>query len=310
MIKYLTHNTIDKNRWDDCICKSLNRRVYAFSWYLDAVCPGWDALVEDDYTSVFPLTHNRKWGISYLFQPFFAQQLGLFSQYPVTAERLNLFIRAIPGSFKFVEIQLNAMNNFEVTGGKTKQRVNHELDISAGFEELAAKFAQNTKRNIRKSEEMNVRPGSNIGVDELIELFSENFGKKEGKLQPRHYKALRNLIVYCQNHGLGHIRSIVDKNGSLSAAAFFLFDEMHVYFLFAASSEQARENGAMFALISQFLAENAGKYSILDFEGGNDPNLGRFYKSFGAAEVGYPALYMNRLPKVMTRLLYFAGKRG
>jgi hypothetical protein len=71
---------------------------------------------------------------------------------------------------------------------------------------------------------------------------------------------------------------------------------------------EARENGAMFLLIDRFLSEHAGKSLKLDFEGGNDPNLGRFYKSFGAAEVPYPAIQINRLPMIAGKALYFARK--
>ena len=66
MIHYLKHHRIDKARWDRCISKAVNSRVYACSWYLDLVCPGWEALVEEDYTSVFPLTSRWK-GIYYLY---------------------------------------------------------------------------------------------------------------------------------------------------------------------------------------------------------------------------------------------------
>ena len=79
MINYFRHTQINKNRWDDCIGRSLNRRVYAFSWYLDLVCPGWDAMIENDYERVFPLTHHQKWRVSYLAQPYVTQQLGIFS---------------------------------------------------------------------------------------------------------------------------------------------------------------------------------------------------------------------------------------
>ena len=308
MINYLNHTGIDKHRWDDCISKSLNRRVYAFSWYLDVVCPGWSALIEDDYSIVFPLTQNRKWGINYLFQPYFAQQLGLFSVNPLTKEHVTCFIKAIPLKFKFLEIQLNSMNNFEKGDYESTQRVNHELNIASGYEELSGRFAQNTRRNIRKSKELKVMLSHKVGVDELIELFRENFGSKEGKLQAMHYQTLRKLIVHCQEHDLGYILGAFDETGVLSAAAFFLFDDAKVYFLFAASAPLARENGAMFFLINHFLGENAGKHLVLDFEGGNDPNLGRFYKSFGAEEVFYPALRINRLPKAINRLLYFTRK--
>ena len=52
MIKYLTHNNIDKTRWDECIRRSFNGNIYAWSWYLDIVHPQWEALIENNYERV------------------------------------------------------------------------------------------------------------------------------------------------------------------------------------------------------------------------------------------------------------------
>jgi len=308
MIQYLRHSEIDKPRWDECIINAVNGRVYGYSWYLDVVCPGWEALIEDGYASVFPLTQNRKWGIRYLYQPYFSQQLGLFSTMQINTGDVERFLSAIPVAFGFAEVQLNSMNNFPLEGFDVTQRVNHELNIAMDYAAISGRYAQNTRRNIRKSAEMNLSVGRETATGALVELFRENFGKKEGKLLPVHYMIINKLINYCLEHRLGYISGVCDSSGTLCAAAFFLFDRGHVCFLFAASAPQARENGAMFRLIDHFLAEHAGKYGILDFEGGNDPNLGRFYKGFGAEEVIYPAIRINRLPGTISRLLYFARK--
>jgi hypothetical protein len=84
MITYLTHKEIDFEKYDRCIDLSLNGIVYAYSWYLDMVTDDWDILVEDDYKSVMPLPKRKKFGIHYIYQPFFVQQLGVFSVVPVT----------------------------------------------------------------------------------------------------------------------------------------------------------------------------------------------------------------------------------
>jgi hypothetical protein len=308
MINYLTHNQVDKSRWDDCIGRSQNRRVYAFSWYLDLVCPGWDALVQDDYASVFPLTHNRKWMISYLFQPYFAQQLGVFSSDTIQESLVAGYIRAIPRRYRFVDIQLNSMNRCDGGDGEKILRMNYECDLAAPYEELVGRYPENTRRNIGKANKAGITLNRTTGVDELISLFRDNFGKKEGKLKDCHYAALRQIILHGLNSKAGYILGAGAKEGPLSASAFFLFDHTRVYFLFAASSPEARTNGAMFLLIDRFIAENAGTGLLLDFEGGNDPNLGRFYKSFGALEVPYQGLRINRLPRVAESLLYFVRK--
>ena len=308
MINYLRHNQIDKIRWDDCISRSLNRRVYAFSWYLDIVSPGWDALVEDDYASIFPLTCKSKWFIPYVAQPFFTQQLGLFSPKTQSEARVCEFVRAIPHKFRFAEIHLNSKNSYPESEGETTLRLNYELDLTPVYEELAAKYVQNTRRNLKKAVEGGVTLNRNTGVDELISLFHDNFGKKEGKLRKENYSTLRQLIQHGLENNMGYILGSDNKQGVLSAGAFFLFDHLRVYFLFAASNPEARENGAMFFLIDRFIAERSGSNHVLDFEGGNDPNLGRFYKGFGALEAPYPALRINRLSKVAARGLYFMRK--
>ena len=308
MIHYLRHIQIDKNRWDECISASINRKVYAFSWYLDLVCPGWDAMIEDDYVSVFPLTHHHKWAISYLFQPYFTQQLGIFSPDVLPESLVSEYIRAIPCRFRFVEIQLNSTNRFAGGEGKTAMRVNHELDLVPAYEKLAGKYSQNTRRNLQKALEAGITLTRSIGVDELIALFRENYGRKEGKLKDVNYATLRRLMVHGLDNNLGYITGAYTKQEILSAGAFFLFDQSRAYFLFAASAPEARENGAMFLLIDRFIAENAGTKLILDFEGGNDANLGRFYKSFGAIEVDYQALRIYRFSKVAERGLYFVRK--
>ncbi|MEI7492056.1 MAG: GNAT family N-acetyltransferase [Bacteroidota bacterium] len=299
MISYLKHYEIDKARWDRCISQSLDRRVYAFSWYLDIVSPAWEALVSDNYSSVFPLTPGRKAGINYLFQPYFAQQLGLFSLNPIDKEDADRFMNCIPSRFRYVDIQVTP--GF-VPGGEDTMlipRANHELDLGGTYEEIVAGFSQNTRRNIRKAMDSGVNTGRNLRPEELVRLFRENFGKREGKLNDIHYQRMEKLMATAAERGSGHVRGAFDEEGLLSSAAFFLNDGARVYFLFAASAPQARENGAMFLLIEQFIKENAGANLILDFEGGDDPNLGRFYKSFGAREILYHRVLRNRLPGLM-----------
>ena len=62
MINYLTNEQIDKSRWDDCVAHAVNGNVYAFSWYLDIVHPGWEALVEmidGNYVTIMPISPLR-----------------------------------------------------------------------------------------------------------------------------------------------------------------------------------------------------------------------------------------------------------
>ena len=107
MIKHVTHNELDKIKWDNCIDHANNTLIYAYSWFLDVVSPNWEALVYNDYEAVMPLTHKRKFLINYLYQPFFTQQLGVFSRFENQAELTRSFLVSIPTKFKYIDVNLN-----------------------------------------------------------------------------------------------------------------------------------------------------------------------------------------------------------
>ena len=62
---YIKHQDIDFKKWDATILSSAFPFVFAQSFYLNATCPNWDALIIGDYESVFPITQKIKFGFKY-----------------------------------------------------------------------------------------------------------------------------------------------------------------------------------------------------------------------------------------------------
>jgi len=308
MIRYRKHNEIDKQKWDDCILNSVNRRPYAFSWFLDIVSPGWDALEMNDYESVFPLPQKRKLGIRYIYQPYFAQQLGVFSREHLTAPLVEQFLHAIPSRFSLIHIHLNSMNKIDPGRYTVVPRLNHELDLIPAYGTLFNGYNQNTRRNLRKALDQNLSIRRRVDPDELITLFKANYGRNEGALKFRHYDTLRLLMNHCLKNTFSLTLGACLPGKTLCAGVFLLCDRDRVIYHFAASDKEARENGAMFLLIDMFIKEHAGQPLILDFEGSSDPNVARFYKGFGAKETSFSEILINRLPGKVSRMVYFLKK--
>ena len=59
MIKHIQHSDINKEEWDKALSGHQNGNVFFSSWYLDAVCERWDALVEDDYKTIMPMHYHN-----------------------------------------------------------------------------------------------------------------------------------------------------------------------------------------------------------------------------------------------------------
>ena len=298
MIQYLKHNEIDKKKWDQAIDQSANGLIYANSWYLDIVCPGWDALVEADYTTVMPLTRNKKYRVEYIYPPYFAQQLGIFSKNKITRGKVQEFLNAIPAQYKFIEANLNTQNTFDISGFKIKTNTNIELALSSSYDSLRKKFSEDNQRNIKKALKHNVRLQKGIPPAELIRIFRKNTGKKISNLGDKNYNVLLNLINTCVRKGYAEVWGAF-SDASLCAGVVWLNKGDRSIFLFSATDERAKKTGAMFYLIDQFIRENVGTNRILDFEGSNLPGLARFYKGFGSEEMVYLQVRKNNLPKIV-----------
>lgn len=296
MITYLKNDEIVKKKWDRCIDHSVNGRIYAYSWYLGAVFPEWSALIMDDYHAVFPIISNQKMGVKYAFQPVFTQQLGLFSPLLLTPELIHNFLEKLYDLFPFVDMNLNAHNQITSEKFKISYRINHELDLIEDHIILKKGYSTNTKRNIKKAQKASLSIFKNLKPEALIQLFRNNKGSKINSYSESDYQTLARLLYKLIERGRCEVWGCFDQKNELCAAASFVRDQRRFVFLFSATNEEARDNGAMSYLIDSFIESHSQSKMILDFEGSNDPNLARFYKSFGSSVVKYPYLFHNGLP--------------
>lgn len=296
MIKHLKSSDIDVQAWDRCIRESFNGLIYAYSWYLDIVHDGWEALVENDYERVMPLTGGKKYGISYLYQPYFVQQLGVFSKSLLTPQKTFEFIEHIPTVYKYYDIKLNSFNKIEKKYPSVQPNKNHLLDLINPYDKLSSRFSGQTKRNLKNSTKHKLTLMKNIKPEAIIKLFRENRGKNLSKWKTEHYTVLEKLMYSSIYKGSGTAYGVFTEFNELCAGAFFMRSKSRLIFLFSGSNELARQNSSMTFLIDAVIRENASQQIVFDFEGSNDPNLARFYKGFGAKEIFYPGLVYNNLP--------------
>lgn len=303
MIKYIKQEDINRSKWDLCVDEAFNGLIYAKSWYLDIVAEQWDALVENNYEKIFPVIYREKWGIPYLYQPVFTQQLGLFSKTLLTENSLLEFLEAIPGRFKFAEINLNTFNKIPGEKYKTSGWLTHELDLINSHANLSRNYSSNLKRNLRKAESEGLQITKSIKPEDIIQLFRQNKGKTISGLREGDYLKLTRLTYSGIYKGVASTYGVFDGSNTLCAGAIFMQSKKKSIFLFSGLNEPGRNSGAMAFLIDGYIRENQQKHLTLDFEGSNDPNLARFYKSFGSTEVRYPHIQINRLNPLLKPLV-------
>jgi hypothetical protein len=292
-IRYIKHQDINAEKWGHCIENAGNSRVYANIWHLDRTAIIWDALVWGDYEFVMPLPVRKKWGISYVYQPLFCQQLGIFPK--PTKIIAELFFQLLFEKFRYCDVHINSQNTSITTekGIEFLPRQNYLLDLKYNYKSLARSFSENTKRNIAKSGANNLHYISGIPLEEYLAFKQANLMVKVSK---KEIKKLKSIVAFGQHKGIGEIHGVYSAGNELCAAVYFCKWKNRVIYMNAASNEEGKKLGAMFFLVDNFIQTNAEKEIILDFEGSMIPGVARFYGGFGSSPETYFQLKFNRLP--------------
>lgn len=292
MIRFITGNQIDKQKWDALILKSQFPTIFAGYDFLSFASHKWGALIEDDYKTVLPLPYHKKWGISYIYTPPFISRLGVFSEKPIEEPQINDFFNAIPKQFKLVELIFNPTNQLE----NPIYHTSFSLKLDQPYLDIQKKYSENTKRNIKTALKHQLEITHDLSLDSIIQLFQENRGKKiKNGIPEHHYQVLRQLVNHAENEGKIEYYGVLDQNSTLLAGAVFLADVDRFWFWFSGRDNHYSDKRAMFYLIDQFIQHHSNSSYLLDFNGSNNPDIARFYAGFGAHSYSCPFLVKKDL---------------
>jgi len=294
-LRFVKCKNIDRKKWDACISSAYNSIVYSYSWYLDLVCGRWDAIVEDDYAAVMPLPSNTKYFITYVYQPFFCQQLGVFSSKKLDADRLHKFVDAVYDKFIYAEFNLNIFNFRSDFGSNASERVSYQLDLSPAYDRLNKFYHINTKRNIRKAASFNHQINKSISSSDFCRFVFDCWEFRSIDLPSGAKSVLERLITVGLEYGFIDLYTVAEA-GLTTAAVALLKSGYKIIMLVSAANEQARQSRAMFALIDHVIKNNCGNPMVLDFEGSMIPDVAFFYKGFGAMPACYNRIEFSKLP--------------
>jgi len=302
VLKYRPHNQIDKQKWDACVEASAQRIVYALSWYLDVVAPGWAAFIweqEEQYKAVMPVPEAHKFGIMYVLQPFFCPQLGLFT---TTEIFLDDFVQALKEKYVLISNYcfntVNYDNVDRVSDLKVKQYYTHHLQLNAEYGQIFAGYSRDRKLNLKRAQKAGLSIGESTDIKPIIKLFREDAETRiYGGVNPETYLMLERLYEELQQRGLATLLYTHTPGGEIDAGCLFITYAHKIIYIFNAASKAGRRHNGRSLMIDAVIQKYAGQPFIFDFE--SPPavaNIIRVYHGFGSKPVPYYALQLNRLP--------------
>lgn len=291
-ITRIHHQDIDFKKWDQTILDSETPFVFAQSFYLNATCPQWDALIIGDYESVFPLTHKTKFGFTYLPQPPFTSQLGAFGK--VNLEIEQLFFKYITQHYKLIDIELNISN--KIASGFITPKNTYILNYQSEY-----KFNQNTKRNINKAIDngLIVERVEDKDVISLSQKYLNPFLEGEVNLTKTTVALLDDLLKNSIESKTLYTFKVLDKNQMIKAMGHFICNGKHALYLKGTNFDKVDNSGSMHLLMKYAIEFLADKSTFFDFGGGSKQGLANFYMGFGGQVSTYSFLQVNRLPRLI-----------
>lgn len=300
-MKIVSRNQIDVEKWDRVVKSSPRFRHYYLSYYLDACSPNWKAIIEGDYEFIWPLP-IKPFPVNRVFQPLLVQQLGPVINEHFSIEKMSQALSLIQSNFWSFNIKFNDLLK-EISLGSVSKHFNVELHIPNDLETLRKGYNRNAISNLKKAEKSGLKISRcDHEFQFVIDTFKSSPRSEIKELNVAFYTDVHSIFNAFLQHGEGECY-IAELDSKRVAGLMVLKTQNRILNFFTATAREARDCGAMHALIDHVLVQNIGKNMVMDFEGSDDDNLRFFYQSFGGVERVYLQSQYSKLPSPLNKLI-------
>lgn len=290
--------------WNGFIEISPQGCVFDYSWWIDAVTEG------DFRLLIITRDNNIVFGMPLPFystkviqKPKLTQTLGILFA-PFESEKLEKILDAQKKltniALEFLEDKIKTYRMyfhcnydywlpFRWKGFKQTTRYTYRINYRdfKSYDEIAANYYSNKKRNIKKGISLNIRIEESDDFKAFFEINKETFNR-QGLEMPYTYEFFKRLDVAVNNNNRRIIFNAIYEDRVI-ARAYFVFDDNCVYYLASGVLVNYRDIRAQDFLIDHAIKYFFDKVNVFDFEGSMIENIERNFRSFGS----YPTQYFE-----------------
>lgn len=277
MIKRVSRKKLDVNKYTECLNRSVNYRIYAEVFYLDALLDNnWDCYVLNDYEAIMPLPFVKKFGFKFIVQPIYCQQLGVFHQENFSKETFQRFEKKLHRNL----VRAYAFNeeNTEMFEPKGVKRVNQILDIRQSFNIIFENTLKDRKKDFRRNDVEELKIIKETNIYKFIEIQQSNHSFTEKLDLNLFQNFLTNNSI--SNHLIQF--TLNTKDDKTLCSALVLQAKKRIILLSSARNKNIETKGGFAYLIYKIIEHFSGNQYIFDFEGSNLEGVNKFNKSFNA----------------------------
>jgi hypothetical protein len=307
--KLYSRDKIDPVLWDKFISNSPQKTIYAASGYLDAVCPGWSAIIcksGPDWIGVLPVNVERKFFQQYSLKPPWTQYLGIFFG-EITGKLhrvihlkkiiIESIILAIPPKLKLFNHNFSPQFDYFIPFNwhrfEVRPMQSYHLSLENPLNEIYHNFSKSVRSRITRAIKLNLKYIENNAIDNLVNMM---LARKI--ITADSARKLHELWKYITANSAGFVLYVTDPvSNQVYCAAAFVIDNDRVVLLASALDFRHKKTGADPFLVWKGIekAHQITGAKIFDFEGSMIRTIENHNRAFGARPVVYYNISRNNL---------------
>jgi len=282
MGKWIHQSKINRKDWDTLVKKSKFPSVFSFAYYIDATAEDWCAYIDDGFNYAIPVAFIKKLGIETVYPPFFHRAMGPVGSIDkidwedFQKELLSRFPR---GSYHFEDDYLTI---------EDKEKLVYQTLTKRNF-----KLKEIAKRNLKKFEKSDFQLKVNVDGEDLTSLIVSHLSEKLDLYNSSNSNSIFKLVKQAEMEG-SLVTVGIKKGGALVGGLLAIHSEQTILYLKGACSEEAMNQGGMYAAMNQLIESTFEKNYSFDFGGSRIEGVRFFNTRFsGSDEVYYKYTWEN-----------------
>ena len=275
--------------------------VFSQDWWLDAACgDDWDVLLDEKNGKVHAAMPLYVPCHHIVTMPHYTQTMGVWFAVEAADIKYSSLLEHRQAICKSFIDELKRFKSFfqnfsyEFTdwlpfywdGFSQTTRYTYILHGIKNLEKILSGMSQQTRRNIKKAEELSITVRRGVSVDDFLKIQALTF-ERQNKRNKQSSTVLRRMIDAAREREQGEIFGGYDKDGNLHAVAFVVWQKKSAYYIAGGGDPVLRSSGAHSLVLWDAIKHVTQYTDTFDFEGSMIPGVERFFREFGAVQTPY-----------------------
>ncbi|MEA2043454.1 MAG: hypothetical protein U9N85_13010 [Bacteroidota bacterium] len=188
-LRFVNHKAIDFEKWNRLIASSVNGRIFAYSWYLNIVAPGWDALIRGDYDLVVPLP-RKKIPVKQFVVPPYTNQLSLYSRKRIEQQEFETVFKKIREYAFLGKIESDFEYKNTIPGYRTSKKYVYQIDMVDSYENIKKNYSPKLMNRLSE-----LKKEKYSFVTSMSMLKIRDFANRQGNTLSKKSKGIFKLLV-------------------------------------------------------------------------------------------------------------------